>query len=161
MLKPYITNICISFKCMCKIDLCKIYENEKFQTPIRYSPKKFPGLRVRLIESKTTALIFGSGYVSIIGAKSNENAKQSSIEIINFLNKYEPLAKINNLKINNICGSANFYPINLNDLVSSYPLIASYEIELFPALKLRFGNKIFTIHHMVKYFLLVINQNVK
>jgi len=152
-MKPRVTNICVSFRCDSKLNLQEIYnEEEKLQTPIRYNLKKFPGLRVRLLVSKTTALIFASGYIGIVGSRSETIAKQSAEEVLQILNKYESNAKITNYKINNICGALTLNPLNLTSLASKYPLISSYETELFPALKFNFENKIFTIHHTGKIF---------
>src|SRR5579862_8202202 len=78
--------------------------------------------------------------------------KKSVEEVINILRKYDSNVNISNFKINNICGAITLYPLDLNVLASTYPNIASYETELFPALKLTFKNKIFTIHYTGKIF---------
>lgn len=148
---PTITNICVSFHCTCKLDLQYIFSTEK-EVQIRYNRKRFPGLIVRLQNTQTTALIFGSGYISTAGSKSLETARSSAEEVISFLKKYETNVIISNYKVNNICGSIEIHSLNIRKFVADNPRISSYEIELFPALKLNFESKIFTIHHNGKIF---------
>ncbi len=86
-----ITNVCASFSCLCILDLFELYISNFLQSStssfMRYDPSRFPGLRLRLLDSKTTALIFSSGYISIVGAKSYDNAFEGAHEVVDIFNK--------------------------------------------------------------------------
>jgi TATA-box binding protein (TBP) (component of TFIID and TFIIIB) len=74
-----ITNICAKFDCNCKLDLVELYIQNYIDNPfvlLKYDPHKFPGLRIRLLNSKTTVLVFSSGYISIVGGKSHDNVME-------------------------------------------------------------------------------------
>src|SRR5258708_25147971 len=102
MSQPRVTNVCVSFNCSCVLDLFNIYYHNNLKLPIRYDPFRFPGLRVRLLNSMTTALIFSSGHVGLLGTKSLENAISGSEEVIDMLIKHDYDAKKINFKVNNI-----------------------------------------------------------
>jgi len=152
-MQPQVSMIGVSFNCGTKLNLSYIYSLNKKWTPLRYDRSKFPGLRARLLKSKTTALIFPSGYVSIIGARSEDNAQKSAKEVVVILHSNgHKTARIKNFKIESYCGFITTSNINLVELRNAYPLRASYETELFPALHLNLHGKIFTIHHTGKIF---------
>jgi TATA-box binding protein (TBP) (component of TFIID and TFIIIB) len=147
---PKVTNICGSFNCGCELDLCSIYFINTFNIPLKYVPCNFPGLRATL--SQSTALIFSNGHIGIVGAHSIENFLNSVKEIINLLIQHDYTPIIYNMEINNICGALTLPPIDLVKLTNNNSIIASYETELFPALKYNLNGKIFTIHHTGKIF---------
>jgi transcription initiation factor TFIID TATA-box-binding protein len=140
---PRITNICLSFNCDCRLNLISISREIKTSS---YKPKKFSGLILRLEKSKSTALIFSSGYISISGLKNFKHLIKSTYECLKLIKKCSKFKRISNFKVYNICGAVNVNPINLTLLAKSFPRVASYETELFPALKFNFQNKIFTVH---------------
>jgi transcription initiation factor TFIID TATA-box-binding protein len=146
-----ISNICASFNCFCKLDLLEIFQSKDL-LPLRYNPKKFPGLRLRLLNSQTTALIFSSGHVSIVGGRSFCNCLDAANEVITILKNFNYKPEIKNYKITNICGVTELKSINLVRLTKTYPTLSSYEPELFPAVKFSYRNKIFTVHHTGKIF---------
>jgi TATA-box binding protein (TBP) (component of TFIID and TFIIIB) len=148
---PRVTNICLSFRCDKRLNLIKLYRLKNLTSVFEYNPNKFSGLIVRLKKSKSTALVFSSGYVSISGLKNFKHIIKSTFECVNIIraNKFE---NIKQFKVYNICGAIDVNPIDLILLAKTFPICASYEIELFPALKFNFENKIFTVHRSGKIF---------
>src|SRR6266852_8376945 len=103
-MKVQITNICFKSNTGCKINLNDLHVMESILfngTRTKYTPNKFPGLIVYL--SKTTCLLFGSGYFSLCGGKAVENGVESRDELYLLLNKhgYEPI--IDDVLLTNIC----------------------------------------------------------
>lgn len=72
-----------------EINLIKIFKNitfSKFSKDIvntRYNPEKFPGMFIKL--KKCSILLFSSGKIVIIGATSEEEAKNGIILIVNMV----------------------------------------------------------------------------
>jgi TATA-box binding protein (TBP) (component of TFIID and TFIIIB) len=147
-----ITNICVSFNCLCKLNLKEIFQSNYLNFALRYNPKNFPGLRLRLLNSKTTSLIFSTGHVSIVGCRSISNCLEAVSEVKSILKRFNYNPQSCNYKIINICGATELKPIDLIKLTKTYPTLSSYEPELFPAVKFIYRNKIFTVHHTGKIF---------
>ena len=62
--------------------------NEDFEIIYkRYDPEKFPGVFLKV--KKCSALVFSSGKIVIIGASSEEDAKQGIKIIFKLLKKYK------------------------------------------------------------------------
>ena len=75
-----------------KINLLTFYNNLKLNADFeivqkRYDPEKFPGMFLTL--KKCSALIFLSGKIVIIGASSEQDAKQGIKIIYELLKKYK------------------------------------------------------------------------
>ena len=75
-----------------KINLLTFYNNLKLNVDFeiiqkRYDSEKFPGMFLTL--KKCSALIFSSGKIVIIGASSEEDAKQGIKIIYELLKKYK------------------------------------------------------------------------
>jgi TATA-box binding protein (TBP) (component of TFIID and TFIIIB) len=149
---PRVTNICGSFNCGCNLNLKELYYINYNELPIKYIPCNFPGIRAKFLNSKTTALIFSNGHIGIVGARTIGHFKKGVKEITYFLIKNNYVPKVKNVMINNICGALTLAPLDLTNLSKNNLSIASYETELFPAVKFNLDGKIFTIHHSGKVF---------
>lgn len=57
------------------LDIMRIAEKSESS---RYNPKRFPAVIMRKVEPKSTVLVFKSGKLIIIGAKSEESARLSA-----------------------------------------------------------------------------------
>ena len=74
-----------------EVNLIEIVENIKLGEfskdiiSVRYNPEKFPGLFIKL--KQCSVLLFSSGKIVVIGATSEEKAKNGILQIANTVNK--------------------------------------------------------------------------
>ena len=132
---PKIQNIVCTADLNCKLNLKEIalqLEN------CNYNAKKFPGLSLKLKEPKTTGVLFSSGKMVCLGAKTEEESKKAcriygkKVKMLNYN------ASLKDFKIRNIMGSSNLgFGISLSKLFNNMKkrnLKVHYEPEIFPAL---------------------------
>src|SRR3989344_3747493 len=100
-----------------------------------YNPEQFPGLVIRIKDTKTSALIFSSGKVVCTGAKSMKKVKESINKIIKNLAKIKIRIKVKPIiKVQNKIASGEiFMDLNLNSLAMKLEN-TEYEPEQFPGL---------------------------
>ena len=87
-----VENMTCLYQITTEINLLTFYNNLKLNVDFeiiqkRYDPEKFPGMFLTL--KKCSALIFSSGKIVIIGASSEEDAKQGIKIIYELLKKYK------------------------------------------------------------------------
>ena len=133
-----ISNIVSTADLSCQFNLKAISLQAKNS---EYNPKRFSGLIMRIKEPKTTALIFSTGKIVVLGAKTEEDSK-------NACRKYGKILKslgytsivLKKFKIQNIVSSCK---VNFNIKISRlyihmkgllYSDKVHYEPELFPGL---------------------------
>ncbi|MEM7826953.1 MAG: TATA-box-binding protein [Candidatus Aenigmatarchaeota archaeon] len=104
-----------------------------------YEPEQFPGLVYRLDKPRAASLIFRSGKIICVGARSIPEVKEALREIVKKVKKVVPKIDEENIKIKieNIVVTVDLKKeLNLDDL--AFNLEASeYEPEQFPGLVYR------------------------
>ncbi len=102
---------------------------------VQYQPEVFPGLVYRLKEPKTATLIFSSGKMVCTGAKSERQAKEAVMKVVDDL-KNTGIITIDkpDIQIQNIVASGGLGgPIDLDKATYSLKRVM-YEPEQFPGL---------------------------
>ena len=111
--------------------------------------QRFAAVIMRLREPKSTALIFRSGKMVILGTKQENEARIAARKFAAIMNKCDvvqaqgAVGKITfrDFKVSNIVAVANCnFPIRLEGLALSHMKFSSYEPELFPGLIYRLQN---------------------
>ncbi|CEP63059.1 TATA-binding protein LALA0_S07e01486g [Lachancea lanzarotensis] len=129
---PTLQNIVATVNLDCRLDLKTVALHAR---NAEYNPKRFAAVIMRIREPKTTALIFASGKMVVIGAKSEDDSKLASRKYARIIQKIGFSAKFTDFKIQNIVGSCDVkFPIRLEGLAFSHGTFSSYEPELFPGL---------------------------
>lgn len=83
---------------------------------------------MRLMEPKTTALVFGSGKMVVTGAKSIEQSTLASRKYARIIQKIGFPVKFKEFKIQNIVGSCDVkFAIHLEALKDKHSKFAQYE----------------------------------
>uniref|UniRef100_T1JFL9 TATA-box-binding protein n=1 Tax=Strigamia maritima TaxID=126957 RepID=T1JFL9_STRMM len=135
---PQIVSVVSTANLGCKLDLKKIVRHAK---DAQYDPKKFAAVIMRIREPRTTAQIFKSGKMSVLGAKSEEDSKIAARRYARIIQKLGFEVKFSNFKIQSIVGVCDVkFHIRLEGLVLAHKLISSYEPELFPGLIYHMAN---------------------
>ncbi|MEM5812946.1 MAG: TATA-box-binding protein [Candidatus Aenigmatarchaeota archaeon] len=104
-----------------------------------YEPEQFPGLVYRLREPRAASLIFRSGKIICVGARSVPEVKKAIIEIVKKIKKagVKVDEKKLKIKIENIVVTVNLgKELNLDELAFSLEA-SEYEPEQFPGLVYR------------------------
>jgi transcription initiation factor TFIID TATA-box-binding protein len=123
-------NIVSSANLKANLDLRKI---ALYCRNVEYNPKRFSGAIMRLTEPKTTALIFSSGKIICLGAKSEELSKIAAKKFCRAIRNVGFNVIFNDFKILNIVCSCDVqFPISLEGL--SHKDESTYEPEIFPGL---------------------------
>jgi len=130
---PKIQNVVSSVNLGVKLDLRKIVQSAK---NAEYNPKRFVALVMRLREPRTTALVFSSGKIVCIGAKSEDEARLASRKYARIIQKIGfKDVQFRDFKIQNIVGSCGVkFPIRLEGLACDHEDYSCYEPEMFPGL---------------------------
>ena len=146
-----ITNVCFKSHTNCLINIKQIFDFENDDLRKKYEPKKFPGMIIHF--KYGTCLLFKSGYYSIAGCKMVEDGVKAQVELFDLLRYHD--YEVNNveLKLTNVCGSFDCEKqINLVKLALAHRNQASYDLELFPAVKFTLDKHTFTVHSTGKVF---------
>jgi len=130
---PRISNIISNMDLQIKLDLKVIATKARNAV---YNPKRYPGLVIRIRDPKTTALVFESGKVTLLGSRNPVYAKTAAKKFVRIIRKVGyPKAKFSKFNIANISGSVCVpFQIRIDDLAEDHYHYASYEPELFPGL---------------------------
>ena len=133
---PEIQNIVSTAELNCELNLKEIALQAK---NVKYDPKKFSGLIMKLREPKTTALIFPNGKMVCLGAKNEEQSKHAIRKFAKIIKKLKYNVSLKNFKIQNIVGSCKLkFKLPLSALchyiTKKMNSRVAYEPELFPGL---------------------------
>jgi len=132
---PILQNIVSTVAMECELDLTKIALRVR---NAEYNPKRFAAVIMRILEPRTTALIFASGKMVCTGAKSEQDSKLAARKYARIIQKLGFPAKFTDFKIQNMVGSCDVkFPIDLESFVMEHNQFSSYEPELFPGLIFR------------------------
>mmetsp|Transcript_24827 Transcript_24827/g.77249 ORF Transcript_24827/g.77249 Transcript_24827/m.77249 type:complete len:243 (+) Transcript_24827:28-756(+) len=135
---PVLQNVVATVNLGCPLDLKKIAMHAR---NAEYNPKRFTAVIMRLLDPKTTALIFASGKVVVTGAKSEEAARLAARKYARIVQKLDFPARFTEFKVQNMVASCDVkFPIRLEGLAAQHGHFSSYEPELFPGLIYRHQN---------------------
>jgi transcription initiation factor TFIID TATA-box-binding protein len=140
-MEPKISNITATAQVANELNLKKLARR---MWNVEYNPRKFNALIVRTRHPKITALVFHTGKMVIIGAKSQEESLNGGKKVAKLLRRAGgKQIKMKEFRIQNIVASAQVnYRIDLETLCFSKPALIYYEPELFsPACKIRFSKE--------------------
>ena len=131
-----IVNVVVSVTLQHKLDLNAIVKALPF---IEYNPKRFPGAVFRLKKPRTVTLLFGTGKMVSVGAKSEKEAVRAVRKVIKELKKAgtlmtgTPEITIQNIVANaNLGGAIDLVEFCESERHSGGSVI--YEPEQFPAI---------------------------
>jgi transcription initiation factor TFIID TATA-box-binding protein len=137
---PKIENIVSTANLNCQLNLREIALQIK---NAEYNPKRFSAVITKLKEPKTTALIFSSGRIVCLGAKTEEMSKKACRKFAKSLKSLNYNVGFKEFKIQNIVGSADvgfqislikLYMHLLKNNKSKKINLVAYQPELFPGL---------------------------
>ena len=101
---PRIENIVSTANLCCNLNLREIAMQAK---NAEYNPKRFSALIMKIKEPKTTALIFSSGRIVTLGAKTEEDSRKSSRKFAKIIKSLNYQVFFKEFKIQNIVGSVD------------------------------------------------------
>ena len=103
-----------------------------------YNPERFPGVVYKSSDPKASFLIFSSGKMNCVGARTMEDAKLAIKRLTTKLQKAGVKVKVEpKVKVQNIVASVNFgRKFDLEHIFSSFEN-TEYELEVFPGLVFR------------------------
>ena len=142
---PVIQNIVSTVDLGCPINLKEIALQAQ---NTQYIPNKFSGLIMRIKEPKATALIFSTGKMVCLGAKTEEESKNACRKFGKILKNLNYPIFLKKFKIENIVSSCNVkFKIPLSKLSNHIKKYLgakriSYEPEVFPGLIYHYYNDI-------------------
>ena len=137
---PFIENIVSTANFGCLLNLREIALQAK---NAEYNPKRFSAVIMKIKEPKTTALIFSTGKIVCLGAKTEEDSKKACKKFGKIIKSLGYPAIFKEFKIENIVGSVDvkfnislmklyFYIAkNFNSQIRRYIV---YQPEVFPGL---------------------------
>jgi len=137
---PNIENIVSTANFGCHLNLREIALQAK---NAEYNPRRFSAVIMKIKEPKTTALIFSSGRIVCLGAKTEEDSKKACKKFGKIIKSLGYPAIFKEFKIENIVGSLDIkFNISLNKLYfhivknfnSGLRRYVVYEPEVFPGL---------------------------
>eukprot|EP00045_Choanoeca_perplexa_P001406 m.19529 g.19529 ORF g.19529 m.19529 type:complete len:205 (-) comp10920_c0_seq1:23-637(-) len=136
-LTPTIENIVATAHFADKIDLERVSKKAK---NTQYNPKRFAACIIRTKGSaKATALLFSSGKMVIMGAKSEQIAKEACERFTDIIiNKCKISTRRVEFKIHNVVGCVDVkFKIDLSKLHLEQSMYCKYDPEVFPGLTYR------------------------
>ena len=129
---PTLHNVVASFEVGCTLDLAIIASKAR---NVEYNPKRNNALVMRIRDPKTTALLFHSGKLLIMGAKSETNCRLAGRKFARILQKLGYPARFTEFRVRNLVATAKTdFPIRLEALMLAHQSFAHYEPEIFPGL---------------------------
>jgi transcription initiation factor TFIID TATA-box-binding protein len=108
-----------------------------------YNPKKFNALILRTRRPRVTALLFYTGKIVVVGAKSEQESIAGAEKVAKLLQratrKEKKTIKVNDFRLQNIVASSQLnHRIQIDNLHAAKPGYVYYEPELFsPACKIK------------------------
>jgi transcription initiation factor TFIID TATA-box-binding protein len=129
---PQIQNVVATVNLGCRLNLPIIAQHAR---NVEYNRKKFHALVMRIREPRTTTLVFATGKMVIIGAKSEALANLAARKHARAIQKCGFTTTFKDFKVQNFVGSATCdFLIRLERIAHMYRESAMYEPELFPGL---------------------------
>ncbi|KAM7187298.1 transcription factor TFIID domain containing protein [Naviculisporaceae sp. PSN 640] len=129
---PLISNVVANCSLNCLLDLHHI-SNTAWN--ITWNRRRFHGLVMRIREPRTTALIFATGRMVIVGAKSEADSRLAARKFARIIQKMGYRVRFDDFKIQNIVASCGLgFSIRLEGIAAKYHHFAVLEKELFPGL---------------------------
>ncbi|XP_069356570.1 TBP-related factor-like [Maniola hyperantus] len=119
----------------CELKLLDIYCRTRYS---EYNPSRFNGVVMKILEPRTTALIFKSGKIVCTGAKNEHDAYIGARKFARIIQKLGYPVKFLNFKVQNFIATADLrFPLRLEALQQAHGQFTSYEPELFAGLVYR------------------------
>ena len=139
-ISPKIENLVSTANLGCQLNLREIAMQAK---NAEYNPKRFSAVIMKIKEPKTTALIFSTGKIVCLGAKSEFESKKSCRKFAKIIKSLGYPVVFKDFKIQNVVGSADArFQISLTKLYIHFvkninfkgKSFIAYEPEQFPGL---------------------------
>lgn len=112
---PFTFSNCVAtIDIRCQLDLRTIHFRTRNS---EYNPARFNGIVMRILDPRTTALIFHSGKMIITGAKSEADALLSGKKFAKIIQKLNFNVQFASFKVQNIVATCDLkFPIKLENL---------------------------------------------
>lgn len=115
---PVVQNVVATVNLGCQLELKKIALHAR---NAEYNPKRFTAVIMRLLEPKTTALIFASGKIVVTGAKSEEAVRLAARKFARIIQKLDFPARFTEFKVQNVVASCDVrFAIRLEGLAANH-----------------------------------------
>ncbi|KAK4197655.1 hypothetical protein QBC40DRAFT_206665, partial [Triangularia verruculosa] len=133
---PQVQNFVATANLDCRIDLYHLSQQAR---NVEYRPRRLAAVIMRIRDPRTTALIFASGKMVVIGAKSEALARLAARKHAYAVQKCGYKPKFLDFKIQNIVASVNVgFNVRLEGLANRYHAVgARYVPEIFPGLSFK------------------------
>jgi transcription initiation factor TFIID TATA-box-binding protein len=109
---------------------------------VEYKPKRFNALILRTRKPRVTALLFHTGRIVIVGARSEEESRSGAEKVTKLIGRATKKKhyQMKDFSIQNIAASSSVhFRVSLEELCASKPEFTFYEPDLFtPACQLRY-----------------------
>ncbi|MEM2769262.1 MAG: hypothetical protein QXQ78_00710 [Candidatus Anstonellales archaeon] len=137
--KLKIVNMVASADLSVEIDIDKFARTSE---NVEYEPEQFPGAIIRYTNPRTTVLLFRNGRIVIVGSKSQNDIKDTIVQLVNDLNARGVIRSNTTLTADTIkynipnyvaLGELEF-SIDLDNLLTDPDLNLEYEPEQFPGI---------------------------
>tara|TARA_B100001057_G_C22657451_1_gene874547 strand:+ start:296 stop:976 length:681 start_codon:yes stop_codon:yes gene_type:complete len=118
-----------------KMDLRDIALNHKL---CEYNPQTFAAATIRILNPRSTALVFASGNMVVTGCKSTTESRLAARKYTRIYQTLGIPVMFRKFKIQNIvASSAAGFPIKLQDIANAYGPYVTFTPDLFPGLIFR------------------------
>lgn len=116
----------------CTLDLNLINARVRYS---EFNPGKFHGLIMKIMQPRSTCLVFQTGKLLVVGCKHENDCRLASRKFAKIIMKLGFNVKYQGFKIHNmVCTCDIRFPVKLESLHHLHSQFASYEPELFPGL---------------------------
>lgn len=134
-IRPSIENVVATANLNCRLNLQQISAKTKNS---EYNPKRFSAVVIRIKEPRATALVFATGRMVVMGAKSVENAGIAVRKFTKIVRKAGFEVDNIDFQLHNVVGCADVkFQIDLNALFCEHNKYSSFDPESFPGLTYR------------------------
>lgn len=134
---PYIVQNVVSTNSLgaAQMDLRDIALRHKL---CEYNPQTFAAATIRILNPRSTALVFASGNMVVTGCKSTTESRLAARKYTRIYQTLGIPVMFRNFKIQNIVASAaSGFPIKLQDIANAYGPYVTFTPDLFPGLIFR------------------------
>ncbi|KAI6221482.1 Beclin 1-associated autophagy-related key regulator [Aphelenchoides fujianensis] len=129
---PTLMNVVATVDLSIRLDLKKIALHVR---SAEFNPKRFAGVVLRIREPRTTAFLFASGKMVVMGAKSAAAANLAARKFARIVQRLGFDAKFVGFKVQKMVGRADLQrPVSLEQLAVAHAQFSTYEPELFGGL---------------------------
>ena len=102
---------------------------------VEYNPKKFSSLVMRLRDPLSTALLYRSGIVVLVGCRSWRDAKRAAHRTAKRVRRLVPDVRVSGLALKNMVGAGK-HDFNLNGHLHSCSSTTFHDNEIFPGMNI-------------------------